>query len=76
MQIVSLVNQVLSDLSLETVADVIIGGGQNQSSNMSGGQLKRVNIAIELVSDPVAIFLDGMFSRSYRKSNTHSLTDA
>jgi ABC-type multidrug transport system ATPase subunit len=52
------VNTVLRDLGLEGVADVIIGGSENSASNISGGQLKRVSIGIELVAQPQALFLD------------------
>ncbi len=40
---------VLEKLKLSHVADTIIGGSTSQAANISGGQLKRANIAVELV---------------------------
>eukprot|EP01038_Epipyxis_sp_PR26KG_P012000 gene12000-16066_t len=56
----ALVDRVLADLSIAHVADSVIGGGENVASNISGGQLKRVNIACELVvlSRPAVLLLD------------------
>ncbi len=45
-----IVDEALAELSMQHVADSIIGGGENQAANISGGQLKRVNIGCELVS--------------------------
>jgi ABC-type multidrug transport system ATPase subunit len=58
--IASIVDDVLSDLAIQHVADSIIGGGENQAANISGGQLKRVNIACELVAlqRPALLLLD------------------
>ena len=55
-----IVDQVLSDLSLHHVADSVIGGGENKAANISGGQVKRVNIGVELVSlsRPSILLLD------------------
>jgi ABC-type multidrug transport system ATPase subunit len=55
-----IVDQVLSDLSIQNVADAVIGGGENLAANISGGQLKRVNIGCELValSRPSILLLD------------------
>jgi ABC-type multidrug transport system ATPase subunit len=49
-EIEAIVDDVLSDLAIQHIADSIIGGGENRAANISGGQLKRVNIACELVS--------------------------
>lgn len=46
----AVVNGVLAELGLLSVADTVIGGGENAAANISGGQLKRVNIAQELVA--------------------------
>lgn len=56
----AIVNQVLMDLGILHIAESIIGGGENLSANISGGQLKRVNIAVELValSRPGLLLLD------------------
>jgi ABC-type multidrug transport system ATPase subunit len=46
-----IVDDILAELSMQHVADSIIGGGgENKAANISGGQLKRVNIGCELVS--------------------------
>eukprot|EP00981_Chlorochromonas_danica_P004890 scaffold978_cov172-Ochromonas_danica.AAC.21 len=54
------VNRVLSQLAIAHIAESIIGGGENQAANISGGQLKRVNIGCELValSRPGLLLLD------------------
>lgn len=51
---------VLSDLHIQHIGDTIIGGSETTPANISGGQLKRVNIACELVSlqRPAVLFLD------------------
>ena len=49
----------LGILKLEGVADVVVGGGANAAANVSGGQLKRVSVGVELVSEPRALILDG-----------------
>lgn len=54
-EIQSIVDNVLSDLAIRHIADSVIGGGENKSANISGGQLKRVNIAVELVGMFVVI---------------------
>lgn len=46
----------LSQLGLESVAHLQIG--RPEKKILSGGQRKRVNIAMELVTDPVILFLD------------------
>ncbi|MBP9112706.1 MAG: ATP-binding cassette domain-containing protein, partial [Polyangiaceae bacterium] len=50
------VTQTLKDLGLEGVANLQIG--KPEKKVLSGGQRKRVNIALELVTDPVILFLD------------------
>eukprot|EP01135_Chromosphaera_perkinsii_P000932 Nk52_evm30s153 gene=Nk52_evmTU30s153 len=50
------VEQIIKELGLTHCADTIIG---NQSvRGISGGEAKRCNIAIELVTDPRVLFLD------------------
>lgn len=53
------VSRTLRILKLEGVADVVVGGGANAAANISGGQLKRVSVGVELVSEPRALILDG-----------------
>ncbi|MFZ5895633.1 MAG: FHA domain-containing protein [Myxococcota bacterium] len=50
------VHTTLSQLGLENVAHLQIG--RPEKKILSGGQRKRVNIAMELVTDPVIMFLD------------------
>jgi ABC transport system ATP-binding/permease protein len=50
------VDQVIRDLGLEQVKDLEIGKPERKV--LSGGQRKRVNIALELVTDPALMFLD------------------
>ncbi len=50
------VETTLAQLGLESVAHLQIG--RPEKKILSGGQRKRVNIAMELVTDPVILFLD------------------
>jgi ABC-type multidrug transport system ATPase subunit len=50
------VSETLAQLGLEGVAHLQIG--KPEKKVLSGGQRKRVNIAMELVTDPVIMFLD------------------
>jgi ABC transport system ATP-binding/permease protein len=50
------VDATLRDLGLEGVRNLEIG--KPEKKVLSGGQRKRVNIALELVTDPVILFLD------------------
>ncbi|MBI4955200.1 MAG: ATP-binding cassette domain-containing protein [Myxococcales bacterium] len=50
------VMQTIKDLGLEGVANLQIGAPEKKT--LSGGQRKRVNIALELVTDPVILYLD------------------
>ncbi|MBI5512430.1 MAG: ATP-binding cassette domain-containing protein [Deltaproteobacteria bacterium] len=50
------VQQTMKDLSLENLANTVIGSPIKKV--LSGGQRKRVNIALELVTDPALMFLD------------------
>ncbi len=48
--------QVLADLDIVHRANTMIGGPEART--LSGGQRKRVNLAMELVTDPAILFLD------------------
>jgi ABC-type multidrug transport system ATPase subunit/pSer/pThr/pTyr-binding forkhead associated (FHA) protein len=48
--------QVLRELNIDDIADRLIGSPERKV--ISGGQRKRVNIAMELLSDPSVLFLD------------------
>ncbi|NJL26542.1 MAG: ATP-binding cassette domain-containing protein [Thermoanaerobaculia bacterium] len=50
------VARVLTQLELESAADVLIGSPEKRG--ISGGQRKRVNLAMELITDPQVLFLD------------------
>lgn len=50
------VNEKLKQLGLTGAADVLIGSPEKKG--ISGGQRKRVNLAMELLTDPSALFLD------------------
>jgi ABC-type multidrug transport system ATPase subunit/pSer/pThr/pTyr-binding forkhead associated (FHA) protein len=50
------VQQTMKDLGLDHLANTIIGSPIKKV--LSGGQRKRVNIALELVTDPALMFLD------------------
>ena len=50
------ITQVLKDLGIEDIGDRLIGSPERKV--ISGGQRKRVNLAMELLSDPSVLFLD------------------
>ncbi len=50
------VNDTLSSLGLHEIKDIQVGNALNQK--ISGGQRKRLNIALELIREPAILFLD------------------
>src|SRR6516225_1068734 len=50
------VQAVLQQMGLEGTEDVLIGPPEKKG--ISGGQRKRVNLAMELLTDPLILFLD------------------
>lgn len=55
-QIKQLVNKVLEDLDLKATSDLIVGNPLKKT--ISGGQRKRLNIALELIREPLVLFVD------------------
>jgi len=52
------VDGVLKELELDTCANVLVGDDAEGIKGISGGQKRRVSLAIELVKDPIVIFAD------------------
>lgn len=50
------VQKVLEQMGLQGVRDVLIGSAEKKG--ISGGQRKRVNLAMELLTEPLVLFLD------------------
>jgi ABC-type multidrug transport system ATPase subunit len=50
------IDKVIAQLGLEGTEDVLIGSPEKKG--VSGGQRKRVNLAMELLTDPAVLFLD------------------
>ena len=55
-EIIETVNQTLSNLGLHEIKDIQVGSPLNKK--ISGGQRKRLNIALELIREPSVLFLD------------------
>ncbi len=55
-EIVSTVNNLLNNLGLYETRDIQVGSPLNKK--ISGGQRKRLNIALELIREPAILFLD------------------
>jgi ABC-type multidrug transport system ATPase subunit len=55
-QIVETVNHTLENLGLFEIKDIQVGSPLNKK--ISGGQRKRLNIALELIREPAVLFLD------------------
>src|SRR5205085_10466484 len=50
------IRTVLEQLELRGIEDVLVGSPEKKG--ISGGQRKRVNLAMELMTDPLVLFLD------------------
>ncbi|MCK4662983.1 MAG: ATP-binding cassette domain-containing protein [Bacteroidales bacterium] len=55
-QIIRVVSRVLQNLGLYERKDMVVGSPMNKK--ISGGQRKRLNIALELIREPAVLFLD------------------
>jgi len=55
-QVVEVVNKMLLSLGLHEIKDMKVGSPLNKK--ISGGQRKRLNIALELIREPAILFLD------------------
>ena len=55
-KILEIVNKTIADLDLEDIRDLKVGNPLRKV--ISGGQRKRVNIALELIREPVVLFVD------------------
>jgi ABC-type multidrug transport system ATPase subunit len=55
-QLIESVNRVLTNLGLFEIRDIQVGSPLNKK--ISGGQRKRLNIALELIREPAVLFLD------------------
>ena len=55
-QLLEVVNRVLKNLGLFEIRDIQVGTPLNKK--ISGGQRKRLNIALELIREPAVLFLD------------------
>mmetsp|Transcript_23045 Transcript_23045/g.49891 ORF Transcript_23045/g.49891 Transcript_23045/m.49891 type:complete len:650 (+) Transcript_23045:99-2048(+) len=53
-----LVNEILDNLGLQHCADTLVGGGPLMSGGLSGGEKKRVQCGVELVTNPSLLVLD------------------
>jgi len=53
-----LVDDILDNLGLQHVADTLIGGGILMAGGLSGGEKKRVQCGVELVTNPCLLVLD------------------
>ncbi|XP_010454213.1 PREDICTED: ABC transporter G family member 23-like [Camelina sativa] len=52
------VESLLSDLGLVLVQDSFVGEGDEEDRGVSGGERKRVSIAVEMIRDPPILLLD------------------
>jgi ABC-type multidrug transport system ATPase subunit len=58
LEISDVVNEILENLGLQKCADTLIGGGILMAGGLSGGEKKRVQCGVELVTNPEIIVLD------------------
>jgi len=68
-QIVDKVNKTLNDLGLSSIKNFKVGNVLNKS--ISGGQRKRLNIALELIREPAVLFVDEPTSGLSSRDSEH-----
>eukprot|EP00392_Amoebophrya_sp_AT5.2_P004430 g4438.t1 len=56
--VLAAVEQAMTVLEIEHIRDSVVGGGTSQRKGISGGEAKRVSVAVELVARPRILFLD------------------
>ena len=54
---VAAVEKIIAKLSLEKCCNTVIGNATQRG--ISGGQAKRVNIGVSIITDPLVLYLDG-----------------
>ena len=52
------INEVMKELSLEKCADNLVGGTLSTGKGISGGELKRLAFAVEILTNPSIMFCD------------------
>lgn len=57
-EINTVVDDILENLGLQGCADTLVGGGPMMKGGLSGGEKKRVQCGIELVTNPEIVLLD------------------
>ena len=57
-QVAALVGEILTLMNLTKVRDTVVGGEAGGRANISGGQLRRLSMGMELVAQPSVLFLD------------------
>jgi ABC-type multidrug transport system ATPase subunit len=65
------VDDVIEQLSLNHVRDSRIGGRTSLAHGISGGEMRRVSIGLELVSSPDVLILDEPTSGSFPSPSAH-----
>jgi ABC-type multidrug transport system ATPase subunit len=64
-------DDVIEQLSLTHLRDSRIGGRTTHVQGISGGEMRRVSIGLELVSSPDVLILDEPTSGPYPSPSTH-----
>ena len=62
-ELVAVVNDTLTELDLDEIRNLKVGNSLNKV--ISGGQRKRLNIALELIREPTILFVDEPHLRTF-----------